>query len=103
MNPAARFFAFGDAEFRSRNQAPNFTVGAQACATATAWFAVTALMIRSQASASARCESLSLTPCFLACARIGSAPEPASFRSYAASLATPSSCKSSARMRPTSP
>src|SRR5215472_18843347 len=39
---AARCFAAGEAELKSRNQAPFFSAGAQACATDTVSLAVTA-------------------------------------------------------------
>ena len=59
---AARCLAPGEAELKSRNQAPFFTAGAQACATGTAWLAVTAETMKSDCAASSACEASSATP-----------------------------------------
>ena len=60
---AARCLAPGEAELKSRNQAPGFSPGTQACATGTAWLAVTAQTIKSACAARSACDAASATPC----------------------------------------
>jgi hypothetical protein len=59
----------GEAELKSRKKAFDFTVGAQARATRTAWLAVTAETMKSARAARSAWEAVKATPCSRACSR----------------------------------
>ena len=62
---------------------PGARPGAQACATGTAWLAVTAEMTSCASRTAPACESAITTPCSSACSRSDSSTSPCSFRSKA--------------------
>ena len=69
--PAARILALGDAELKSRKNAPGAMAGAQACATGTSWLAVTADSSSGALRTAAAALSASATPWRAACSRMG--------------------------------
>ena len=105
MSAAACCLVPGDAELRSRNTVPGRMCSAASCATASVFDAVTAEMMQSQRAHSACIASAATTPaCAACCCRASRCAGSASFRSQAATEATPGwTRKPALKILPTSP